>query len=107
VHTKSSLPAPRQRLLEIIQRIAYGKILGLSIVKGEPVLSPPPRIIRDIKLGAGDNRLGVKLDTVDFELKREHLDLFEHFQALGNGTVESIEVRGGLPFRITSVEELV
>ena len=34
-------------------------------------------------------------------LKREHLELFENLRLMGDGTVESIEVKSGLPFRLT------
>jgi len=33
-----------------MQRINFGRILNLSVRRGQPVLDPPPRIIREMKL---------------------------------------------------------
>jgi hypothetical protein len=105
VLTKSSLSTQKKRLLEALQKTNYGRIENLLIREGEPVLSPPPRIVKDIKLGATDTGARPELNTMDFALKREHLELFEYFRRLGNGTIECIEVKAGLPFRLITVEE--
>jgi hypothetical protein len=105
--TKSSLSAPQKRLLETMQRMNFGRIEGLSIRSGEPVLNPPPRIVKDVKLGAADNGARPELEAGDFALKREHIELFENLRRLGDGMIECIEVKGGLPFRLTTVEDRV
>ena len=103
--TKSSLSTAQKRMLEAMQRVNFGRIEGLTITDGEPVLSPRPRIVKDVKLGAADSGTRPELEADDFALKREHIELFETFRQLGNGTVESIEIKAGLPFRVTTVEE--
>jgi hypothetical protein len=103
--TKSSLSTPQKRLLETMQRMNFGRIEGLSIRGGEPIFSPPPRIVRDVKFGAPDNGARAELEAGDFALKREHIELFENLRRLGQGIVECIEVKAGLPFRMTTVEE--
>lgn len=103
--TKSSLSTPRKWVLEKMQRINYGRIEGLTIRDGEPVFNPPPRIVKDVKLGAPDSGPRPELDTDDFALKREHIELFESFRRLGNGMIECIEIKAGLPFRLTTIEE--
>jgi hypothetical protein len=100
VLTKSSLSTPQQRLLETLQRTNYGRIEGLRVREGEPVLSPPPRILKDVKLGSVDTGARPELDSGDFVLKREHLELFDQLRRFGSGVVECIEVKGGLPFRL-------
>lgn len=104
--TKSSLTNPQKRLLETMQRMNFGRIEGLLIRGGEPSFTPPPRVVKDVKLGAADNGVRPELDACDFALKREHIELFENLRRLGNGKVETIEIKGGLPFRLI-VEEQV
>lgn len=106
VRTKSSLSSPQKRLLETMQKMNYGRIEDLSIRGGEPVFNPPPRIVRDVKLGATDNGARPELDSGDFALKREHVELFESLGRLGDGMIDSIEVKAGLPFRLVIEERL-
>jgi len=101
---KSSLSAAQKRLLEIMQRVNYGLIEGLSVRGGEPAFEPPPRIVKDVKLGAADNGARPELDATDFALKREHIELLDHFNRLGDGLIERIEVKAGLPFRLIVAE---
>ena len=100
VLTKSSLSTSQKRLLEAMQKMNFGRIENLSIRGGEPVLNPAPRVVKDVKLGA-DNGARPELESDDFALKREHIELFENLKQLGNGTIECIEIKAGLPFRIT------
>jgi hypothetical protein len=84
----------------------FGRIEDLTIHRGEPTFDPPPRIVKDVKLGAPDNGPRPELEATDFALKREHIELFENLGRLGDGTVRTIEVKSGLPFRLI-VEELM
>lgn len=104
--TKSSLSAPQKRLLETMQKMNFGRIEDLTIRSGEPTFDPLPRIVKDVKLGAADNGPRPELGAADFTLKREHVELFENLARVGDGTIESIEVKSGLPFRITVEERL-
>lgn len=99
--TKSSLSTPQKRLLETMQRTNFGRIEGLTIRHGQPTFDPPPRIVKDVKLGAADNNPRPELNASDFTLKREHIELFENLRLVGDGKVEAIEIKSGLPFRIT------
>lgn len=97
--TKGSLSAPRRRLLEIMQRLNFGRVDDLEIRNGDPVFNPVPRIVQDIKLG-GENGPRPEIDSADFVLKTQVAEFFDHLSRLGNGSVESIEVKHGLPFRL-------
>ena len=98
--TKAGLSTPRQRLVEAMQRIAFGRIEQLHIRDGDPVFEPPPRIVQEIKIGGeGDPR--APITGCGFALKKQVVELFQHLAQLGNGTIEAIEVRHGLPSRIT------
>lgn len=96
---KSSLPVPRQRLIELMQRVNFGRIEGLVVTDGQPVLDPPPRIVREIKFG-GEN--GPRPESVidNFALKVQVVELFRTFDDLRDGVIEVLEVKHGLPFRM-------
>ncbi|MBL8822442.1 MAG: hypothetical protein JNJ77_07640 [Planctomycetia bacterium] len=99
VKRKSHLSKSQQRLLQVFQELNFGKIQQLHVKAGEPLLTPSPRILKDLKIpGANDAR--VESHLKDFELKREHLEFFHHLHALGDGVLELIEVRHGLPVRL-------
>jgi len=104
VPTKSSLSESQVHLLELMQRVNFGRIEGLPVRRGEPVMDPPPRIVREIKFG-GENGPRPEIAKADFELKAKVQDLFAHLEAIGDGVVRCIEIKHGLPFRMT-VEEV-
>ena len=97
--TKASLSAPRRRLLETMQRLNFGRIEDLEVRGGEPVFSPAPRIVQDIKLG-GENGPRAELAAADFVLKSQVAEFFDHLSRLGDGSIESIDVKHGLPFKL-------
>lgn len=101
--TKAALTPARKRFVELMQNLNFGRIYGLAVENGDPVLDHPPRVVREIKIG-GDNNPRPELESVDFELTAKILDFFSHLDRLNNGTVEFIEVKHGLPFHM-SVEE--
>lgn len=100
---KSSLTPSQQKLLTEMQRINYGRIEGLVVRAGQPVLEPRPRIIREIKFG-GENGPRAESAKADFALKAQVRDLLDQLEALGDGVVPCIEIQRGLPFRMTLEE---
>ena len=103
VASKASLSPARRRLLEICQKINFGRIENLSIRDGEPVLDPLPSIVQQLKFG-GENGPRPELGTADCCLKEEHVQLFDVFDQLQNGVIATLEVQNGLPFRATLKE---
>ena len=101
---KSSLTPSQQKLLAEMQRINFGRIFGLTVRDGQPVMDPPPRVVREIKFG-GDNGPRPEAVKADFALKAQVRDLFAQLEALGDGVIPCIEIQRGLPFRMT-VEEV-
>ena len=97
--TKASLSAPRRRLLETMQRLNFGRIEDLEIRNGEPMFNPAPRVVQDIKLG-GENGPRPELGNADFALKSQVAEFFDYLSRLGDGSVETIEVKHGLPFKL-------
>ena len=97
---KASLSRARRHLLRLIQKANFGRIEGLIVREGEPVFEPPPAVVLEIKFGA-ENGPRPELSTEDFTLKTQVVEMFNHLSRLGNGTIQSLEVRHGLPFRMT------
>lgn len=96
---KSSLSKPQRRLLETMAWIEFGLIKDLMVEEGGvPVLDPPPRLFKDLKLGADG---GKPVSQQDFHLKRHVVAFFEHLASIGKGIVAVVEIRHGLPTRIT------
>jgi hypothetical protein len=96
---KSCLSAAQQRLLEIMQTLNFGRIEDLEVRGGEPVFSPAPRLIKDIRLG-GVNSPRPETDAGEFCLKHRVIEIFDHLRQLGDGTIQTIEVKHGLPTRL-------
>lgn len=99
---KQDLSARRVALLELMQSINFGRIHGLSVLGGEPILDPPPRVVREVKFG-GDNGPRPERDAANFYLKTQVVELFQYFDRLGDGTIEALEIKHGLPFRMLVV----
>jgi hypothetical protein len=88
-----------QRLLRLFQTINFGRIEELEIRNGEPVFSPEPRVFLELKLDAADGpRPERRLDR--FELRSQVERFIGQVARMKDGTVERVEVRHGLPFRM-------
>lgn len=87
-----------------MQRINFGRIKGLAVRRGEPVVDPPPRVLREVKFG-GENGPRPEAGKQDFALKGQVRDLFAQMEAMGDGIIRCLEVKHGLPFKMT-VEEV-
>ncbi len=99
-HSKrfSQLSAPRQVLVRLLQSINFGYVEGLEIRDGQPVFSPAPTVFVEVKLDA-ENEPRPEVDFTDFELRSEVTRLVEQLDQLGNGSIDRIDVRYGVPRR--------
>lgn len=102
-HSSSSLSPDRQNLVREMQRINFGRIDRLAVSSGEPQIGPHTSITREHKL-AGENGPRPELSSEDFLLKQQVVELFEFFDELHDGVIDSIEIKHGLPFKLTFVE---
>ena len=100
---KHSLSPARRRLVEMCQDLNFGRLEGLHIRKGDPVFDPPPRAIREIKFG-GANGPRREPSLPDCLLKAQVLELFQSLDQLRDGTIEVLDVKHGLPFRMLVAE---
>ena len=87
-----------------MQRINYGRVEGLAVSGGEPVFAPPPRVVREVKFGA-ENGPRPEVAKADFALKAQVRELFAQMEAMGTGVIRTIEIKHGLPFRMTVEED--
>jgi hypothetical protein len=101
--TLASLPPERRHLLKLMQQINFGRIENLTVRNGQPVLSPPPRIVHEMKFGA-ETGPRPELGTADFLLKRQAVELFEFFDERPNGVIAVLDIKRGLPFRAIVIE---
>lgn len=87
-----------KRLADLISSVGYGVIHNLRIEHGQPVFSHATRVVRNIKFGAkvvpepkGD---GPKLH------KEQMAELFSAIAEIGEGSIETLEIQSGLPFKL-------
>ena len=91
---KTDLSHPRQRVVELLQHVNFGKV-DLLVQGAEPILDPRPRIIETRKMGA-PNGPRAESELQDFGLKQQLVDLFQTMDEIVDGNL-SITVRHGLP----------
>jgi hypothetical protein len=94
---KSHLTTQKQRLIELMQDINFGRITNLLVCNGEPEFTPDTVIEREIRL-CGQNGPRPERERDDFALKQEVVALFEQFTRLGSGTIRELSIKHGLPF---------
>jgi hypothetical protein len=97
--TKDSLTPARRRLVDLMQATWYGRIEHLIVHGREPLLDPPPKIVRVLKTN-GENSVDTELNGCDFALRREVLQLLKYLDEIGDGMIETVEIRRGLPCEI-------
>jgi len=102
----SQVSSPRQHLVRLCQSINYGSLHDLPVENSEPVLVPQTLIVLvDVRLDSvehGREELGID----DFTLCAEVARLMLLLDQIENGTISRIEVRAGIPRRITLKKHL-
>ena len=93
---KSDLSPARQRLIELLGCVHFGRICDLAVLGGEPVFQPNTTVIRTLKI-AGQNFARPAAASSDFVLKNAYWELLDHLSRIGDGVIERIEVAHGLP----------
>jgi len=97
---KSSFPEPHRRLVELMQQINFGRIENLVMRGGQPVMDPPPRVVREVKFG-GENGARAEAPISDYALKKQVVELLQYIDARRDGVIEVLDIKNGLPFRMT------
>ena len=96
---KSVLSKSQSRLVEILQRLNYGRVEELHVRNGEPVFDPAPRIIQKLKMG-GENGPRPESALQDFLLKHQTIEMLQAIADLGEGKILAIECKSGLCFSL-------
>lgn len=95
----SNLPAASAKLVRLMQALGFGKIVGLKVVDGLPVLDPSLVVIRETQL-RGLSSGHPSMQQGDFYVKAEIVELLDIMKPMRNGVIDLIEVRFGLPSRV-------
>jgi hypothetical protein len=95
----SELHVSRQKLIRLCQATNFGSIQHLTIIDGQPTFSPPPVVVVELKLDSDDERRP-EVDLDDFLVRSEFQRLLNWLDHFGNGMIEGIDVRAGIPRRL-------
>jgi hypothetical protein len=102
----TQLTSARQELVRLCQSINYGGIQSLEVRHGEPCLTDPgPSVLVDVRLDS-EELTRDESSLVDFVLCAEVRRLMSLLDRVGNGKVLKIEVRAGIPRRVTLEKQL-
>lgn len=96
----TQLSQAARHLLRLAQRLNFGRVIGLSILAGEPDFTRPYRTVRSVKLAGGSNGGRPEAGLEDFELCKEQTALLGQIEHLPDGTRVTIEVKHGVPFLV-------
>ena len=102
VVTKAVLSPARKRLVELMQEINFGRIEGLQIRDGEPILDPPPTMLRQFIFGK-ENGPNINRSAGSFALKKKVAELFDIFDREPWLSIQELIIDNGLPVRMTVV----
>jgi hypothetical protein len=97
------LPSERT-YLDAMHYLRYGRFESLRIERGEMVVDPWPKTIRQVRFGASDPGCE-KEPSAEFRLKAQLAELFEYVRSIDAGEIRILEIRGGLPFSMQLVQE--
>ena len=93
---KSTLSPAWVQVLELMQKINFGRLQNLLVRNGEPDLTQGVLAVRTIKLD-GDNGARPEIALEDYQLRSETVRLVKHLVAMERGLVKTVEIRHGLP----------
>lgn len=96
---KGGLSSSRRQLVELMQKINFGRLEGVRVRDAEPILEPLPGVVREIKFG-GENGPRPEFQSGDFALKSQVVELFRTLDDLRAGVIDVLEIKYGLPFRM-------
>lgn len=103
---RTSLSQRERRLLQLMQEIHYGRIEGLVISDGEPVIESSTIVFRDVKFGPNSSKKPVLVDH-NYLDKPQIASMLQQFHALGDSVVEFLDIHDGLPFRMRVMESVL
>jgi len=94
-----SLTPSRQRLVDLMHEIGFGRIENFTVVNGDPLWEPIPCVVKNILLGKSTETVS-RPQRSDYALKQRLIDLFALFDQEQNLEVLRIDIQHGLPLRL-------
>ena len=94
--SRTDLSTPERELLSLMRGVWFGRLEGLVVAGGRPVL-PPAQAVRHLRFGATEPVTALPDAGADFELKKEMVEFLAFLRNLGDGEVKRVDVRYGLP----------
>ena len=79
-----------------MQQLRFGRFESLRIDRGDLVLDPWPKMVRDVKFCSKANQ--PETTGAEFFLKEQVVELLEYVRGVESGEIRCLEVRHGLPF---------
>ena len=95
---KSTLTPARCRLIDLMSRMQFGRITALDVQGGDPSFGVDSQVLTEVLFGKSQS--GTAPTGSDFALKREVVEFLEVLDRVGNGRLELVDIRNGLPFRV-------
>lgn len=89
-----------RELIRLIRQTQFGCISNIKLSAGQPIFDGNTSVSIEFKLSGLESTKEV-LSEQDYLNKPQVRTLFERFRTLGNGTIECLDVRDGLPFKVT------
>lgn len=93
---RARLSPNRRRLLELLERLRYGRIENLIVRDGEPLFDPRPRIVRRVLLGESCRSEPMRRGTLPPKIA----ELFSFFDDKRHVLVRAIVVQDHLPLHL-------
>jgi hypothetical protein len=77
-------------------QLRFGRFESLRIERGELVLDPWPKMVRDVKFCSKANQ--PETTGAEFLLKEQVVEFLEYVRGVESGEIRVLEVKNGLPF---------
>ena len=94
-----NLAIARRRMVRLMSNVGHGRIENFQVIKGDPVLRSESRITYELQLDRPTE--AAKRSSSAFVLKAPVKTLFSHLTRLGDCEVAFVEVRNGMPTKIS------
>lgn len=98
--SRSALTPARQRLVELVRTIHFGRIENLMVRDGQPLFDSGETVVKEVKFG-GENTPRTGHATAP--LTDRTVEMFRYFDSLGDCHVRFLEVKHGRPFKMNVV----
>jgi hypothetical protein len=92
----SRLAPAQDAFIQLLRQINYGRVEYLVVSAGEPVMSPPPRVIRTVRFGASEDT-GTTPSVEELAQRPAVRKLMSLLSRIQNGCIARLEIRNSQP----------